>query len=251
MRAGGAVTTALVSGGGRGIGRATAAALAAAGTDVAIVDLDVDAGRETAKLVEAAGRRALFLQTDVSDGAQMAEAVDEVERRLGPISAFANNAGIEGVVAPLHLYPDDVFDRLLQVNTKGVFLGLKHVLARMIPRGEGAIVNTASTSAVRGRAGLAGYVATKHAVLGLTRVAALDVAGTAIRVNAVLPGPIETRMIRSLDEQAGRSGGIRRAGTAAYGRPEDVAEVIRFLLSDQARHVNGAAWTVDGGSTVA
>jgi NAD(P)-dependent dehydrogenase (short-subunit alcohol dehydrogenase family) len=113
------------------------------------------------------------------------------------------------------------------------------------------VVNTASTSAIRGRAGLAGYVASKHAVLGLTRVAALDVAGTSIRVNAVLPGPVETRMIHSLDEQALAAGsGIKRAGGSSYAKPEDVANIVAFLLSDQAAHVNGAAWVVDAGSTV-
>jgi NAD(P)-dependent dehydrogenase (short-subunit alcohol dehydrogenase family) len=135
---------------------------------------------------------------------------------------------------------------------KGVFLGLKHVLAKMRLRGWGAIVNTASTSAIRGRAGLAGYVASKHAVLGLTRTAALEVMGTQIRVNAILPGPIESRMIRELDDQAGRNmAGLRRAGSAAYGRPENIADVVAFLASEEASHVNGAAWVVDAGMTVA
>ena len=146
--------------------------------------------------------------------------------------------------------PDDVFDRLLQVNVKGVFLGLKYVLARMIPRGWGAIVNTASTSAIRGRAGLSGYVASKHAVLGLTRTAALEVAGTRIRVNAILPGPIESRMIRELDDQASRNAqDFKRAGAARYGKPENIADVVAFLASDGAAHVNGAAWVVDDGIT--
>jgi NAD(P)-dependent dehydrogenase (short-subunit alcohol dehydrogenase family) len=122
----------------------------------------------------------------------------------------------------------------------------------MRPRGQGAIVNTASTSAIRGRAGLSGYVASKHAVLGLTRTAALEVTGTMIRVNAILPGPVESRMIRELDEQAHRySTSARRAGAAPYGRPEQIADVVAFLTSEQAAHVNGAALVVDAGMTVA
>lgn len=245
------MSVALVTGGGGGIGRAIATRLAQGGSDVAIVDLDPTIGAETARLVEQAGRKALFIRADVSKSDEVAAFVDRTEAELGPISAFANNAGIEGVIAPIFDYPDDVFDKLLAVNTGGVFLGLKHVLRRMRTRGAGAVVNTASTSSIRGRAGLAGYVASKHAVLGLTRVAALDMAGTAIRVNAVLPGPIETRMIHALDEQAHAAGSaIKRAGDSRYGRPEDVAAVVAFLLSDQAAHVNGAAWTVDAGSSV-
>ena len=133
---------------------------------------------------------------------------------------------------------------------KGVFLGLKNVLAKMVPRGSGTIVNTASTSAIRGRAGLSGYVASKHAVLGRTRTAALEVAGTSIRVNAILPGPIESRMIRELDAQASRNAqDFRRAGAARYGKPENIADVVAFLASDGAAHVNGAAWVVDDGIT--
>lgn len=244
------MSVALVTGGGGGIGRAIALRLAADGHDVAVVDRDAALGAETARLVAAAGVRALALAADVTDAMAVAAFVAEAEERLGPIAAFANNAGIEGAVAPIFDYPDDAFDAVMAVNVRGVFLGLKHVLARMRERGTGAVVNTASTSAIRGRAGLAGYVASKHAVLGLTRVAALDVAGTAIRVNAVLPGPIDTRMIHALDEKAQAAGGIRRAGAALYGRPEDVANVVAFLLSADAAHVNGAAWTVDAGSTV-
>ncbi|WKA29535.1 SDR family NAD(P)-dependent oxidoreductase [Bradyrhizobium roseum] len=242
---------ALVTGAGGDIGRAIALRLARVSAAVGIIDIDEGAAAETARLIEAEGCKAMAIRADVSSGSETAAFVEAIEERLGPIGIFANNAGIEGVVAPLHEYPDDIFDRLLQVNVKGVFLGLKHVLPKMIPRGQGAIVNTASTSAIRGRAGLAGYVASKHAVLGLTRTAALEVLGTRIRVNAILPGPIESRMIRELDLQVRRgSAALRRAGSAPYGRPEDIANVVAFLASDDAAHVNGAAWVVDAGMTV-
>lgn len=242
---------ALVTGGGGDIGRAIAVRLARCSAAVAVVDIDERAAAETARLVESAGCKAMVLRADVSSASDTAAFVAEVEGQLGPIGVFANNAGLEGVVAPLHEYPDETFDRLLQVNVKGVFLGLKHVLARMLPRGRGAIVNTASTSAIRGRAGLAGYVASKHAVLGLTRTAALEVLGTGIRVNSILPGPIESRMIRELDAQASRDSlSLRRAGGASHGRPENIADVVAFLASDAAAHVNGAAWVVDAGMTV-
>jgi NAD(P)-dependent dehydrogenase (short-subunit alcohol dehydrogenase family) len=242
---------ALVTGGGGDIGRAIALRFAQKGSAVAVVDLDEKGGADTAARIEAAGGRALFIRADVGDSAAVAAFVSETEEQLGPIGVFVNNAGIEGVIAPIHEYPDDVFDRLWRVNARGVFLGLKHVLARMIPRKTGAIVNIASTSAIRGRGGLAGYVASKHAVLGLTRVAALDVAGTSIRVNAVLPGPIQTRMIDSLDQQVIDRGGVPRSKRLRYGRPEDVANTVAFLASDEAAHVNGAAWVVDAGSTIA
>jgi NAD(P)-dependent dehydrogenase (short-subunit alcohol dehydrogenase family) len=243
---------ALVTGGGGDIGRAIVLRLAQMSDAVAIVDRDEAAANASARLVEQAGGRALAIRADVSSALDTAAFVEAVEDRLGPIGIFANNAGIEGVVAPLHEYPDETFDRLLQVNVKGVFLGLKHVLARMTQRGAGAIINTASTSAIRGRAGLAGYVASKHAVLGLTRTAALEVSGTKIRVNAVLPGPVESRMIRELEGQSRDNAvALRRNGEVARGRPQDVANVVAFLASDEAAHVNGAAWVVDGGMTVA
>jgi NAD(P)-dependent dehydrogenase (short-subunit alcohol dehydrogenase family) len=241
---------ALVTGGGGDIGRAIALRLARMSRAVAIVDIDEQAAVQTASLVQASGCEARAIRADVSNPEQVAALIDGIEGAFGPIGIFANNAGIEGVVAPLHEYPDEVFDRVLQVNVKGVFVGLKYVLAKMIPRGWGAIVNTASTSAIRGRAGLSGYVASKHAVLGLTRTAALEVAETQIRVNAVLPGPIESRMIRELDDQAGRtSRGFRRAGATRYGQPQNVADVVAFLASREAAHVNGAAWVVDAGIT--
>ena len=241
---------ALVTGGGGDIGRAIAVRLARMSRAVVVVDIDDQAAARTASQVQSKGCAASVIRADVSSPQQMKDLVDAVEIGFGPIGIFANNAGIEGVVAPLHEYPDDVFDRVIHVNVKGVFLGLKYVLAKMIPRGWGAIVNTASTSAIRGRAGLSGYVASKHAVLGLTRTAALEVAGTRVRINAILPGPVESRMIRELDDQARRNAqDFGRAGSARYGKPENIADVVAFLASEGAAHVNGAAWVVDDGIT--
>ena len=246
------MTVALITGAGAGIGRAIALRLARDGYDIAVVDRADEAGEGTCALIRETGVKAAFFEADVSSDAQVARFVERAEEVLGPIAAFVNNAGIEGAVAPIDDYPEEAFDRVFAVNVKGAFLCLKRVLARMRKRGTGAVVNIASTSSIRGRAGLAGYVASKHALLGLTRAAALDMAGTAVRVNAVLPGPVETRMIEEIDRKAREAGrDIRRSGAASYAKPEQIADVVAFLLSEQASHVNGAAWTVDAASTVA
>jgi len=246
----------IVTGAGGGIGRAVCLRLATAGHAVVAADLDQAAGEETARLCREAGAQAVFRRADVADGAQMRALVEFAAEQAGGLHGLVNNAGIEGVFASLADYPEDVFDKVMRVNARSVFLGLKYALPVLLAAGAGAIVNVASTSAVRGRNKLAGYVASKHAVLGLTRVAALEATGTRVRVNAVLPGPVTTRMTASLDEmvqaaQAGGSGaGLGRAPGASYGRPEDIAGVVAFLMSDDAGHVNGAAWTVDAGTTV-
>jgi NAD(P)-dependent dehydrogenase (short-subunit alcohol dehydrogenase family) len=245
------VTVGLITGAGAGIGRAIALSLAEGGMDLALIDIDADAAAETAELIRAVGRRALSIGADVSRADAVERAVARVESEFGPIEAFVANAGIEGIVGPIWEYGDDIFEKVWSVNTRGVFLGIKYVSQRMIPRNNGAMVVMASTSAIRGRPANAGYVSSKHAALGLARVAALDLAPYNIRVNAVLPGPIETRMIRSLfaqHEQRGRTSPPKSA--RKLGQPDDVAGVVAFLLSDAARHVNGAAWVIDGGNTI-
>jgi len=244
------MSAAVVTGAAGGIGRAGALALAAEGFKVAVVDID-PAIEETANIVRASGQATLALRADVTSAQDWRSVLDTTEAAFGPLTALVNNAGIEGAYAPIDEYEEDAFDRVIAVNLRGVFLGLSHGLRRMRAHGGGAVVNMASTSAIRGRAGLSAYVAAKHGVLGLTRSAALDMAGTPIRVNAVLPGPVDTRMIHAIDANAAQRGQIIQRSTPTKPiPPESVASVVAFLVSSGAAHVNGAHWVIDAGSTV-
>ncbi len=241
---------ALITGAGGGIGRAVAVRLAEAGAVVVLVDRCDAALSDAREALRSVGAKELSLCADVREAAEVRAVINRVTADLGGPDVLVSCAGIEGAVAPLTEYPEDAFDRVMAVNAKGVFLGMKYALPGMLERGRGAVVNVASTSAIRGRANLAAYVASKHAVLGLTRVAALEVMDRGVRVNAVLPGPVETDLLRSLDAKAGLAGGvITRAAQARTAQPGDVAGPVLFLASDEARHLNGAALVIDGGGT--
>lgn len=244
----------IVTGGGGDIGGAVCRRLAADGWPVIVADHDRQAAVTVADSISGAGRTAEPHETDVTDRTSFQRLVDEVVSRHGGLAGLVNNVGIEGAVKPLTCYPEDVFEHVMRTNTHSVFLGLRIALPVLFPARSGAIVNIASTSAIRGRASLAGYVASKHAVLGLTRVAALETIGTGVRVNAVLPGPIETRMIRAINKgtrAASRNREVARSTTAPYGTVDDVAHTVSHLLSPSSRHMNGAAVVVDGGNTIA
>jgi NAD(P)-dependent dehydrogenase (short-subunit alcohol dehydrogenase family) len=241
----------LVTGGGGGIGRASALAFAKAGARVAVVDRDVAAGTETTRLVDTTGAQALFIQTDVTQATQVEAMVAQVVAHFGRLDCAFNNAGIEEEHMRLADCAEDTFDRIMAVNVKGVWLCLKYELAQMLKQGGGAIVNTASVAGLVGAPKMAAYSASKHAVLGLTKSAAVEYGRKNIRVNAVCPGVIRTAMFdRAV--QADPKVGPAVAQLHPIGRigeADEVAAVVLWLSSDAASFVTGHAHTVDGGMT--
>jgi NAD(P)-dependent dehydrogenase (short-subunit alcohol dehydrogenase family) len=247
---------ALITGGGNGIGRAVALGFATRGAKVVVVDHDQAAGEATAGILRQQGGEAFFVPADVTKSANVQDYVKQTLDKYGAIDCFHNNAGIEGSVAPTHQYDEEMFDRVMAVNVKGVFLGMRHVLPVMIKQGRGSIVNTASVAGLVASPGMPAYVASKHAVIGLTKTAAGEVGRAGIRVNAVCPGPIDTRMIHSLETMLNpddpASVGSRYQNNipiGRYGTPDEVANLVIFLSSDLAGNITGAHYVVDGGRT--
>ena len=247
---------ALVTGGGNGIGRAAASAFAWRGAKVVVVDRDGAAAEATAGIIRQQAGEALAVTADVTKSDDVKAYVKAAIDKFGRIDCFFNNAGIEGKVTPTAEYDEAVFDAVLGVNVKGVFLGLRHVLPEMIRQGSGAVVNTASVAGLVGTPGMPAYVASKHAVIGLTKTAAGEVARQGIRVNAVCPGPVDTRMIHALEAQispadpAGMSERYQAAQpTGRYTTVEEIANMVLFLCSDLAANTTGGQFVVDGGRT--
>jgi NAD(P)-dependent dehydrogenase (short-subunit alcohol dehydrogenase family) len=247
---------ALITGAANGIGRATALAFASRGAKVVVVDRDAAGAERTAGTIKQQGGEARFHVSDVTKSADVQAYVKATVDAYGRIDCFFNNAGIEGKVSPVAEYDEAVFDQVININVKGVFLGLRHVLPVMLKQQSGAIVNTASVAGLVGTPGMSAYVASKHAVIGLTKSCSGEVARSGIRVNAVCPGPIDTRMIHSLEGQINPSDpeGVAQRYQAGlpigrYGTVEEVANVVLFLCSDLASNTTGAQYVVDGGRT--
>lgn len=238
--------TSIITGAGGGIGSALAKRLAYRGDNLVLVDLDVD------RLAIDSSDRCLHVRADMAVESQVKDTVQETLDTFGRIDYFANNAGIESPVNMIEDQDVETLDRLYRVNVRGVFLGLAHVLPRMKSQGEGAIVNTSSLAGIIGSPGLSPYTMSKHAVIGLTRSAAAEAAPHGVRVNAVLPGPVDTVMMARIEESTGDAAGFRRTRAASipmgrYATPDEVAAVMLFLLSSDSSYVNSSLYTVDGG----
>ena len=247
---------ALITGAGNGLGRATALGFSTRGAKVVIVDHDKAAGEATAGILRQQGGEAMFVPADVTQSADVQNYVKATLDAYGAIDCFYNNAGIEGAIAPTAEYDEAIFDRVMAVNVKGVFLGLRHVLPVMIKQGRGAVVNTASIAGLVGSPSMPAYVASKHAVIGLTKAASGEVGRSGVRVNAVCPGPIDTRMIHSVEAMLNPGDpaavGARYQASipiGRYGTAEEVANTVIFLCSDLAGNITGAQYVVDGGRT--
>lgn len=247
----------IVTGASGGIGGATTRLLAQRGSRLLLVDRDADALRAITQEIAAHGVEADSVVADVTQEADVARYVEAAVERFGGVDGFFNNAGISGQVKPALDLSFEDWKRVIEVNLNGVYLGLKHVGRVMTEQRAGSIVCTGSIASERGLPNTVAYNAAKHGVLGLVRTFAAEIGGQGVRVNAVLPGMIDTQMLRSIAERLmpGVDGaeGAAAAGAASsvmgrVGQPEEIAQVVSFLLSDQASFVHGAGVPVDGGA---
>lgn len=241
-----------LTGAGNGIGRATAIAFGREGARLAIVDIAAEANSETARLVEEAGGTALPLTADVTVEADVIAAIEATIDHYGRIDVAFNNVGVDQRVGPLHSTTESEWRRTLDLNVTSMFLCLRNEIPRMLEAGGGVIVNTASGAGLIGIKGTAAYATAKHAVVGLTRSAALDYADQNIRINAVAPGIVETDMMRRVSggTAEGRADMVAEEPIGRLGQPEEIASAVLWLASDGASFALGSTLVVDGGHTI-
>jgi NAD(P)-dependent dehydrogenase (short-subunit alcohol dehydrogenase family) len=241
---------ALITGGGSGMGRASAIEFAAQGAKVVVADYVAEGGERTAAVVKDKGGEAVFVQVDVSNPAQVQAMIKKAVDTWGRLDFAHNNAGIEGLMSPMAECTLENWNRVLATNLTGVWLCMKSEIAQMLKQGGGAIVNTASAAGLQGVENLSAHCASKHGVLGITKVAAKEYAKKAIRVNAICPGPIETPMLQRIVDVSRVMAPASTAGATPMGRvgkAEEVARVAVWLCTSAASYVTGVAMPVDGG----
>lgn len=243
---------AVITGGAGEIGLSAAGLFIKEGASVLLVDLEEEALKKAVDSLESDA--AAYAAADVSKPEQVEMYVKKAAELFGGIDILLNNAGIEGMVKPIPEYPIDEFDRVMAVNVRGVWLGLKYVIPEMVKRGGGSIIITSSVAGVGGSGDMSAYATSKHAVIGMMRSAAIEGGPFNIRVNTVNPSPIEGRMMRSIEDGKAPGAGQEvkamietRIPLGRYGTPEDVASIMLFLASDEGRFCNGGVYMVDGG----
>jgi NAD(P)-dependent dehydrogenase (short-subunit alcohol dehydrogenase family) len=243
---------ALVTGGTSGIGKATALAFSAAGAKVVFSGRREPEGEDIANLIRNSGAECLFVRSDVASEADVRSLIQKTVESYGRLDIAFNNAGIEGFSKPLHEQSIEDFDRLMAINMRGMFLCMKYEIQQMLTQGSGVIINNSSAVGLVGMAEFSPYVASKHAVMGLTRAAALDYAKQGIQINAVNPGFIATEII---DRFSSKNPAIEQqlaslVPMGRIGKPEEIAATVIFLCSAAASYITGQSLVVDGGYTV-
>lgn len=243
----------IITGGSGSIGKVTAQLFLEEGAKIMLVDLVEEMLQKT--VTELNSEHIKYCVADVSKSTQVEHYVAETVNQFGKIDVFFNNAGIEGVVKPIVDYPEDVFDQVIAVNVKGVWLGNKYVLPQM--NDGGSIIMTSSVAGVLGFAGLGAYVASKHAIVGIMRTTAIEAAPQKIRVNTVHPAPVNNRMMRSIEESASAGHGeeVKKQFEATiplgrYVEPVEIARLLLFLASDDSQYITGTTQLIDGGIAV-
>ena len=241
--------TALVTGGGSGIGRATALAYARAGARVLVADVDPTGGEETVALIENMSETAMFVTADVSRAGDVESMVNAAITAWGRLDCAFNNAGIQGDLSQTAECTEENWDQITGINLKGVWLCMKYEIMQMLKQGGGAIVNNASNFGVVGSVGMPAYSASKHGVIGLTKTAALEYAKTGIRINVVCPGPVQTPLVDKIIERQPEivEAITQREPIGRMGQPEEIAGAVVWLCSAEASFVIGATLAVDGG----